>query len=127
MVSKPVWTLLTTTGFFLVWLDYPATISTTKKYSLVGVGIALLLLMAILFKGGEAAAPVGMKPYWWGILGIIGWAYLVCALIFLVTKGRLFYLLVALGLFITINIASHGGLLNFKIPVIGDAFFCNRL
>ncbi|MEP7107351.1 MAG: DUF5009 domain-containing protein [Ferruginibacter sp.] len=121
ILPKSVWTILTTLGFFLIWLDYPMTMAKSKKYSLVGTGIILLLITAFLYKGGDSSAPEGMRPQWWGILGIIGWAYLVCAGIFLITRGKLSLLLSALVIFIIINVASHTGLLRFHILVIGDA------
>jgi heparan-alpha-glucosaminide N-acetyltransferase len=121
VLSRSAWILLITLGFFLIWLDYPPTIAKVKKYSLVGTGIILLVLMAILYKGGDPLAPAGMKPYWWGILGIIGWSYLVCAFIYLITNGKLSFLKSALVLFIIINVASHTGILHAKILVLGDA------
>ncbi len=121
LLPKSVWTLLTTAGFFMIWLDYPASLATNKKYGLIVSGILLLIVMAFVFKGGEPPASVNMKPYWWGILGLIGWAYLVGALIFLLTRGDLMYLILALFLFSIINITSHIGLLHFSLPLIGDA------
>lgn len=120
-LPKSVWTILTTVGFFLIWADYPATIAKAKKYSLITTGILLLALMAFLFNGGDPAAPQGMQPHWWGILGIIGWAYLVCAVVFLLTKGNLSMLLSCLAVFILINVTTHLGLINFQLLVIGDA------
>jgi len=84
-------------------------------------GILLLFLMAFLFKGGNPTAPHGMQPEWWGILGIIGWAYLVCATIFLLTKGNLSFLLSCLAIFILINISTHLKLIDLHLFVIGDA------
>jgi len=121
VLPKSVWTILITIGFFLIWLDYPTTIPQVKKYSLIIGGILLLALMAFLFKGGDTASPHWMQPEWWGILGIIGRAYLVCATIFLLTKGNLSMLLVSLAVFILINVTKHLGLIDLQLVVIGDA------
>jgi heparan-alpha-glucosaminide N-acetyltransferase len=121
ILPRYLWTIAITLAFFLIWLDYPPALAKKKKYSLIGAGIILLILMAVLFKGGDPSAPEGMKPSWWGILGIIGWSYLVCAFVFLICKGNLPVLLSALALFIIINVASHTGLLHLKIWAIGDA------
>jgi hypothetical protein len=77
--------------------------------------------MTYFYKGGEPTAPVWLRPYWWGILGIIGWSYLVCASIFLLSNGKLWIQIFFLAIFFLINIASHTGLINFSIPVIDDA------
>ncbi len=120
-LPRAVWTILLTISFFLIWLDYPSTMMKAKKYALIGIGVVLLLLMAYFYQGGSVEHPEGLKPHWWGILGIIGWAYLVSALVFLFTKGRFVPLLISLAVFITINIAVHTGNLHINIPVIGDA------
>jgi predicted acyltransferase len=108
-----IWEILITIGFFLIWMDYKK-----KQYLLQGIGIALLLAMAALYKGEGGQ---WMRPSWWGILGIIGWAYLVSATVFLLVKGKFPALLVLLAVFLAINFAKHSGLLTLNLPVIGDA------
>lgn len=121
IVPYPIWVLLTTISFFLIWLDYPETMNRTRKYLLMGTGIVLLALMGILYKGGTAAEPHWMRTEWWGILGIIGWSYLVCATLFLLVKGRLAALAAILSVFLLINILHHGGWFAPNIPLIGNA------
>jgi heparan-alpha-glucosaminide N-acetyltransferase len=120
MLPHAVWEILITIGFFLIWLDYPETLNRTRKYAFMGVGVALLLLMALLYEGGSKDNPHGMQPHWWGILGIIGWAYLVCATLFLVVKGRFPALVAIYAVFLLINILHHGGWFAPDIPLIGD-------
>lgn len=121
LLPYPVYTLLVTLAFFLIWLDYADDISRTKKNSFIALGIVLLVAMALLYKGGSAEDPQGLKPHWWGILGIIGWAYLVSALVFLLCRFSLLALMVAFTVFAGINVSSHLGLLKLHIPVVGDA------
>lgn len=108
-----IWEILITIGFFLIWMDYKQ-----NQYLLQGLGIVLLLAMAALYKGEGGQ---WMRPSWWGILGIIGWAYLVSATVFLLVKGKFPALLVLLALFLAINFAKHTGVMAIDIPVIGDA------
>lgn len=119
-LSRDVWAILITAGFFLIWLDYPKTMNRFRRYILIGSGIALLLLMAYIYKGGDAKDPHGMKPEWWGILGIIGWAYLVCSLVYLIIKDRLLLLIAMTVAFLSINIAAHSGY-SIDLPVLDDA------
>jgi len=121
VLPKPVWMITITVSFFLIWLDYGPLMTKVKKYNLIAGGVILLIAMAIIYKGGSVEESTGMKPYWWGILGIIGWAYFVCALIFLTTKGRFYLLLVAYAAAIFINVSDHTGLLKLNLPLIGDA------
>jgi len=121
IIPQALWAILITIGFFLIWLDYPETMAKAKRYTLIGAGILLLIAMAIIYKRNDDGVIEGMRPYWWGILGIIGWAYLICALVYLLAKGKINILVIALLAFVAINIARHAGVFEFKIPVLGDA------
>lgn len=109
LLPKAVWEILITISFFLIWLDYPEKMDKKKRYLLQGIGIVLLVTLAIVFKGGTPQEPSGLRPYWWGILGLIGWSYLICAGIFLFSKGRLAVQVLALLFFLLINIGVHAG------------------
>lgn len=53
------------------------------------VGGALMALLLLTFRGkvnAEFDSP-WLQHSWWGILGMIGWAYLACSLAFVVTGG----------------------------------------
>jgi len=115
-----VWELLLTIAFFLIWLDYPETLSKVKRYVFTGIGVVILIVLAFLYKGGTPAHPRGLSPDWWGILGIIGWAYLVCAGLYLIFKGNLMAMIVAVVVALLINIGVHGKFINFYIWVVGD-------
>jgi predicted acyltransferase len=121
LLSYPVYTILITVGFFLVWLDYPANLSKVKKNGLIGLGVVLIVVLALLYKGGSAENPEGLKPHWWGILGIIGWAYLVSALVYLFSKGNIFVLMLAFVVFAAINVTTHIGIFHYHLWIIGDA------
>lgn len=117
MLPKSVWEILLTISFFLVWLDYPSSLSKQKKVWLQGAGILMLVFLAIAFKGGGNGHTVWLRPYWWGILGLIGWSYLLSALIFLYSKGRLPVLIGAFLFFTLFNIAAKAGWLHVLQPV----------
>jgi heparan-alpha-glucosaminide N-acetyltransferase len=121
LLPYPVYTILITIGFFLVWLDYPAGISKVKKNGFIGLGIVLIAVLALLYKGGSAENPESLKPHWWGILGIIGWAYLVSAFVYLFSKGNIFVLMLAFVAFAAINVTVHMGIFHYHLWIIGDA------
>lgn len=120
VLSRPVWALIITVAFFLIWLDYPETMSKVKKNIFMGSGVAMLIAMAIVYQGGTPAHPEGMHPSWWGILGIIGWTYLVCSLIYFLCRGRLVVLIVCWVAFIVLNLIIHIIWNNGRIWIIGD-------
>ena len=115
-----VWELLLTFSFFLIWLDYPETLAKWKKYFFMGSGVVILIVLTFLYKGGPEGHPQGFHHSWWGILGIIGWAYLLCAGIYLMVKGRLWLLVASVTFFILVGLLSHGQLLKFNIWLVND-------
>jgi heparan-alpha-glucosaminide N-acetyltransferase len=121
LLPYSVYTILITLSFFLIWLDYPQTLSKTKKTVFIALGFVALLVLAFLYKGGNTENPEGLKPHWWGILGIIGWAYLVSAIVYILSKGKLTILILAFIVFASINVTTHMDVLHAHLPVIGDA------
>lgn len=122
LLPKPVWQILITLAFFLIWLDYPKDTNKNRKLTLQGIGVVMLIILAAIYKGGDAANPVWMKPYWWGILGLIGWAYLLCSIIYVLAKGNILAVIVSLLALIALNSAFHANLmpLNLHLWVVGD-------
>ncbi|WP_431121003.1 heparan-alpha-glucosaminide N-acetyltransferase domain-containing protein [Flagellimonas flava] len=112
LIGKDFWTILMTLAIVLVWVDWEKT-STPKKYHphFRAVGAALLIFLAIIYKGG-AAGEDWMQVHWWGILGLIGWAYLSNSLIFLYSKGNLIVILLLWILFNTLCILFQQGIVE---------------
>ncbi|HTI11797.1 MAG TPA: DUF5009 domain-containing protein [Puia sp.] len=118
LLPKPWWEIGITVAFFLVWLDYPSTISRGRKQFLKGLGIFLLTTLAILFRGipQEGTTYSWMVTDWYGTLGIIGWSYLIGASIYLYIGDRLG---VFAGLFVGcvfFNMINMSGWLVFLEP-----------
>ena len=103
-------------AFFLIWNVYPKT-QDWKKYLFAGLQIAGLLLLILL--AFYSTKP--LTPKWWGILGLIGWTYLISAIIYLFAHKKTWLLLGFWGLFTLFNIADHAGWLKTTIPG-GGAF-----
>lgn len=117
LLPRALWQIILTIAFFLVWLDYPRAMAKNKRLSLQGAGIALLIFLAIVYKGGNGAQITWLQPYWWGILGLIGWAYLLCATIFVLSRGKWAATIATLLFFQLFNIAAHAGWLQSLAPV----------
>jgi len=54
------------------------------------LGAALMAALLVLYRGkaGDGASSVYLQHSWWGILGMIGWAYLVCGVLYLAVRGH---------------------------------------
>jgi heparan-alpha-glucosaminide N-acetyltransferase len=114
-----------TIAFFLIWNLYPDSQKIGKLSTkwLQWVGIIILVILAIIYKGGTSENQVWMKPYWWGILGLIGWSYLVSALIYLFTRNKFWLLALALVVFCFLNFQEFSPLFDqvHKIRLIISA------
>ena len=120
---KAAWALIVTTSFFFIWLNYSKTFNKIIKYTLITTGILLLISMALVYKSYNSSSIISMQPLWWGIIGIIGWSYLTCAIIYYIFKKSFNTLLIIFILFASINIAFHTGVLNNKLWLIDDASY----
>ena len=81
--GKWLFVLLMVLGFFLVWNAYPTQFKAGKW--LRGAGIVLLLALAVTYRTDNGGF---IRARWWGILGLIGWAYLFAAVAWLLCRNR---------------------------------------
>ena len=94
-ISIPVFRILMVVAFILIWNIYPATNKPVVKHiytALKVTGILALVYLAFIFRDARDGV---FSARWWGILGIIGWAYLLCAIIYLFTRDRIRHLAIA--------------------------------
>jgi predicted acyltransferase len=117
-ISKNLWAVLMYTGVFLVWNEYPD--SDEKFITVTGLkllGMALLTFLVFRFNSGQEANGGSLITGWWGILGLIGWGYLVAAFVYLAVRNNILYTALAVLFFLILNILSQLGVLNFLNPV----------
>lgn len=103
-MNLPIFRILMVIGFLLVWNVYPRTDNINKKrlYSILKlVGLLLLFYLAVVYRGNDNSM---FQARWWGILGLIGWTYLVCAMIYIFARDRFKYLIPIWVIFILLCI-----------------------
>jgi predicted acyltransferase len=113
---RQLWDILMIIAFILIWNHYESkkVFGKVPVWLLQATGIAILVFLAIIYRGGTADAPQWMRPRWWGILGLIGWAYLVCSCIYLLSKNRLGIILSAWVVLMAFNLME---VLPGRIPL----------
>lgn len=79
--DRNIYSLLMTVAFFLVFNHYQKKSWVVRLLKLVGWCVLLYLLITCRSPEGRT-----FYPYWWGILGLIGWAYLFCAMAYVLAK-----------------------------------------
>lgn len=102
-VSYPigVYWFLMAIGFLAIWNQYPKPSSNAQKNLFVVfkiIGVFILLYLAITFRNPKG----GVFGAYWGILGTIGWTYLVCAVTYIFARDRMKYLIPVWFFFILI-------------------------
>lgn len=112
VLPKPVWESLVTFSFFFIFLDY-RNVPHLRRNILRGVGVVILLTMSALYRSNDPNHWEWLHFSWWGILGLIGWSYMFCALIYHYSKGVLWIQVAAWIMFLFINIDFHFGWLAF--------------
>jgi predicted acyltransferase len=77
-------------------------------------GLAALVWLAFAFRGARGQriltlAPFSLDTQWYGILGLIGWAYLVTCVVFLVFRGHRAAILGCMALLMCLFAADRAG------------------
>jgi heparan-alpha-glucosaminide N-acetyltransferase len=90
-----LWSLLFYAAVMLTWGSFRFDGATPRRWMRV-VGILIMIVLALLYRGGDDGRQ-GMTPQWWGILGLIGWAYLISSELYLLSRGRLAVLVAMLA------------------------------
>jgi heparan-alpha-glucosaminide N-acetyltransferase len=109
VLSAPVWNVLMTLGVLLVWGVPDEGWGRIRKPWLRRVGVTLLVLVALCYRNPELSGWLQLRPYWWGILGLIGWAYLGVATLYLLVGDRPATLAGSLALFYCVALADAAG------------------
>ncbi len=117
-LKRVVWNVLACGSFILIWNSYPNTTAKSLVTGLKITGWLILLTLAIIYRG-EASGR--FQPHWWGILGLIGWSYLVGALATLIARDRIGLLTLIWVAFCALSMLAKANLLPSAIRLIPDA------
>ncbi len=117
LLPRPVWEIIITLSFFLIWIDY-RTVTKQTRTVLQSLGFVLLIAMAVVYKGENGNhILVPMQPQWYGILGLLGWSYLLCAPLYILSKGRVWACFIAWAFFFLFSVVTKTSLLDSLQPV----------
>jgi len=109
-MPRLLWNTLCCISFILIWNAYP---STAKRWLVTGakvLGFATLLTLAFMYRGGDGETLDRFSTYWWGILGLIGWAYLIGSLIYTFLGKNLTAMVVSWFVLMSLSMASQAGI-----------------
>ena len=113
-INKYLWAILVYLSVFLVWNRYPKNSRFEGLFRILRYsGILGLCLLAAIYRSGTADAIGWMSTSWWGILGLIGWGYLVSALTYLWLRDRVLATVFVWVGFILLNVLAKTPYMNF--------------
>lgn len=110
-ITSQTWRWLFYLFLFMLWNNYPR----ESRYALVfkvlrAIGFVGIISLLAIFRAGTPEDPQWLVASWWGILGLIGWGYVVAALTSLATRGSLIGAVVVWAVFLALNCISSAGI-----------------
>jgi heparan-alpha-glucosaminide N-acetyltransferase len=122
---RGLWGLLAYLAMIMAFMSPPRDLAPWRRAWLAVrvTGIAALIVLALAYRTedgrplvlGPLLVPgdtVWLRHSWWGILGLIGWAYLVASLIYLAVGRRREWLIGATAVLALLYVAEHKGLFS---------------
>src|SRR5690606_20605679 len=117
-MPRVVWYSICCTCFIVIWNAYPRKMNKYLVRGIQGSALTILLILAIIYRGGSDDNITIFARHWWGILGLIGWAYLASATIAVLAHNSIKIIAVAWGVFVALSMIVHAGLLPEFLHII---------
>ena len=114
-MPRMFWNPMICIAFILIWNTYPDTWNKKIVYALKGIAIAGLIVLAIIYRGGQEGNIYRFSPQWWGILGLIGWAYLVSGTITVFSRNNLWIIIAGWAFFCLVSMAGKAHLIPREV------------
>jgi heparan-alpha-glucosaminide N-acetyltransferase len=108
-IPEELWNALMSVGVVLVWAAPPRGAPARGQPWLRVAGAALLVALLFLYRSRDVAGLIQIRPHWWGILGLIGWSYLVAASVYVLARDRPAVLLAGVALLYCVYLADEAG------------------
>jgi heparan-alpha-glucosaminide N-acetyltransferase len=104
-----LWYSLSCLSFVFIWNTYPRNANRYFVYTVKAAGIITLIVLAVIYRGGEDGQLSRFATQWWGILGLIGWSYLAAGLITVFSKNNFWVILGAWIFFCLLSMLYKAG------------------
>lgn len=114
-MTKSLWSMIMYTGVFLIWYNYDK--SKSNKFMIYGLqmlGVLMIIPMVYIFRSAEDNV---LRFNSWGILGTIGWGFLVAALVYMWFRDNISKTLFFVIIFLILNMLSKLHMLDFLNPI----------
>ncbi|AYN02991.1 DUF5009 domain-containing protein [Flavobacterium sp. 140616W15] len=105
VISVAFWGLLAYTMPIPIWNKYDKSFPRIAKNILQYGGMLVLVLLYFLYV--QENGNIGITPKWWGILGLIGWAYLISVVYYWLVNGKLIAMIAFLFICLIANVLNQ--------------------
>ena len=119
LIDPNLWSLLMYTGIILIWNMWSSKMKPGLVTTLRIAGIALLLVLVFLYRGNDATGIFQMRTQWFGIIGLIGWAYLVACTVYFFFRRNPVAMTGAVAILYCVFFANFNGFFA-KVGFIGN-------
>jgi predicted acyltransferase len=112
--SKNLWAILMYIAVFLVWNDYQD--KENRFFTITGLkllGMSIFAFLILKFRSGQYENNGSLIMSWWGILGLIGWGYLVSAFTYVLCRDSILKTSLFALFFLILNMLSDLKMLEF--------------
>jgi heparan-alpha-glucosaminide N-acetyltransferase len=111
ILSPAAWNLLMYAAVILAWNVVPTGTSQARSLGRAArvAGVLLLIALAFAYRGPGADRLLELETQWWGILGLIGWAYLIACLVYWLARNNVAALIGSAALLYCVYIANAAG------------------
>ena len=113
IISKPFFVILSTLAFFMIWNKYPKSTSNNNLILIILpiIGMIILMIMLLIYSGKDYENnSIGFNIHWWGILGLIGWVYIISASIYFIFRKSYLIISIIFFLCLGLNILSNNNI-----------------
>ena len=109
-MKRVVWNMICWGCFIVLWNSWPKREDKKVLNILKIVSVVVLFILAWIYRGnGYDGKTIHFEHQWWGILGLIGWAYLISAIVYIFSGNKLSVIIAAWLLFNVLCMGSHSG------------------
>jgi predicted acyltransferase len=109
-ISINLWSILFFAAVIMIWKVY-RTSNKILVYGLRTIGFIILIILAIIYRGKNGEH---ITPRWWGILGLIGWAYFYSCIFYQLFRGNKYWLILMIAVCVAFYAVG-------KIPAVDNS------
>lgn len=113
-MAKYWYSILCALSFILIWNTYPEAMNKYLPIVARIAAFAILITMAVIYRGGHDGNIQRFATQWWGILGLIGWAYLASSLVTLLARDRFYIVLAGWVFFCVLSMVYKAGIIPHR-------------